>query len=147
MELHTSLSREGERRASVASPLHLSADDVADRCPDPSTHETDIKSPGPVTGDVEKAAGIPRQQICCNDGNVNNDLVEFEGPNDPGNPKAWPRPKRWGVTISMGMMTFVVTFASSIFSVAIEPVSKEYHCSTVVSTLGVSLFVLVRGLS
>ena len=73
----------------------------------------------------------------------NSDLVEFDGPDDAGNPKNWSRRKRWGVTIAMGMMTFVVTFASSIFSVAIEEVSQEYHVSPVVATLGVSLFLLV----
>ena len=69
-------------------------------------------------------------------------LVIFRTPYDPANPKCWSRTKRWAITVSMGMMTFVVTFASSIFSVAIEPVSKEYDCSTVVATLGVSLFLL-----
>ena len=69
-------------------------------------------------------------------------LVVFREPYDPSNPKCWSRTKRWGITVSMGMMTFVVTFASSIFSVAIEPVSKEYDCSNVVATLGVSLFLL-----
>lgn len=73
----------------------------------------------------------------------NPDLVEFDGPDDPGNPKNWPKPRRWRITASMGMMTFVVTFASSIFSVAIDSVSKEYHVGTVVATLGVSLFLLV----
>lgn len=70
-------------------------------------------------------------------------LVEFDGPDDPGNPKNWSVKRRTGITISMGMMTFVVTFSSSIFAVAIQPVSEEFHVSTVVSTLGVSLFLLV----
>ena len=71
------------------------------------------------------------------------DLVEFDGPDDVGNPKNWSKRKRWGITIAMGLMTFVVTFSSSIFSVAIEVVSVEYHVAPVVATLGVSLFLLV----
>ncbi|KAF2102158.1 MFS transporter [Rhizodiscina lignyota] len=71
-----------------------------------------------------------------------NDLVEFVGPDDPGNPKNWPRGRRWGITVSMGAMTFVVTFSSSIFSVAIPSVAEEYNVGRVVSTLGITLFLL-----
>lgn len=35
-----------------------------------------------------------------------------------------------------------MTFSSSIFAVAIEPVAEEYNVSTVVATLGVALFLL-----
>lgn len=69
-------------------------------------------------------------------------LVGFDGPGDLGNPKNWTVRKRGAATVSMGLMTFVVTFASSIFSVAIEQVAEEYHIGTVTSTLGVSLFLL-----
>ncbi|KAK3076981.1 hypothetical protein LTS18_011501, partial [Coniosporium uncinatum] len=50
-----------------------------------------------------------------------NDLVEFDGPDDPGDPKNWTKNRRWAITASMGSMTFVVTFASSVFSVATAP--------------------------
>lgn len=74
--------------------------------------------------------------------NSSNDLVEFDGPNDPENPRNWSNAKRWTITASMGSMTFVVTFASSIYSVAIHPVAKQYNIGEVTSTLGVSLFLL-----
>ena len=44
-----------------------------------------------------------------------NDLVEFEGSDDPENPKNWPTSKKWAITASMGGMTFVVTFSSSVY--------------------------------
>ncbi|KAF2170976.1 hypothetical protein M409DRAFT_18946 [Zasmidium cellare ATCC 36951] len=69
-------------------------------------------------------------------------LVEFDGPDDPGNPKNWSVKRRAAITISMGWMTFVVTFSSSIFAVAIEPVSQEFGIGSVVATLGVSFFLL-----
>jgi hypothetical protein len=69
-------------------------------------------------------------------------LVEWDGPDDPENPMNWSYGKKWLVTLMMGMMTFCVTFASSVFSNATMPVAKEYGVSTVVSTLGTSLFVL-----
>lgn len=44
------------------------------------------------------------------------DLVEFEGADDPENPRNWPTRKKWAITASMGGMTFVVTFSSSVYA-------------------------------
>jgi DHA1 family multidrug resistance protein-like MFS transporter len=84
----------------------------------------------------------PSECTCGRD--PGNDLVEFDGPNDPGNPKNWPKWRKWAITVSMGLMTFAVTFSSSIFSVAVAPVAEEFHISTVASTFGVALFLFVR---
>ena len=70
-------------------------------------------------------------------------LVEFSGANDPDNPKNWSPTRRSCITVSMSSMTFVVTFSSSIFAVAIEPVAEEYNIGTVTAALGVALFLLV----
>ncbi len=70
-------------------------------------------------------------------------LVEFDGPDDPDNPKNWTVRRRATITIAMGLMTFVVTFSSSIFAVAIEPVAQEFNVGIPVTTLGVSFFLLV----
>ena len=45
-------------------------------------------------------------------------------------------------TCMFGLMTFAVTFASSVFSTAIDPTSRLFGVSTEVMTLGTSLFVL-----
>jgi DHA1 family multidrug resistance protein-like MFS transporter len=71
-------------------------------------------------------------------------LIEFEGANDPGNPKNWTPKRRWCITVSMGLMVFTVTFASSIFSVNIGVVQEKFDVKLVTATLGVALFVLVR---
>lgn len=71
------------------------------------------------------------------------EFIDFEGPDDPGNPKNWTTKRRWAITLSMGSLVFTVTFASSIFSVNIGVVKELFDVSTVTSTLGVSLFVLV----
>jgi DHA1 family multidrug resistance protein-like MFS transporter len=69
-------------------------------------------------------------------------IVEFTGPDDPLNPLNWPVRKRVWATILLSLTTFVVTFASSIFSSGIRPISAEFHISNEVATLGTSLFVL-----
>lgn len=69
-------------------------------------------------------------------------IVEFEGPDDPLNPLNWPLAKRISATILLSMTTFVVTFASSVFSSGLRAVAAEFNISTEVATLGTSLFVL-----
>jgi MFS transporter, DHA1 family, multidrug resistance protein len=69
-------------------------------------------------------------------------LVEWSGPEDPGNPMNWPVWKKWIITVVLGFMALVGTFASSIFSTAVPSTSKQFGVSTEVMTLGTSLFVL-----
>ncbi|KIM93298.1 hypothetical protein OIDMADRAFT_173323 [Oidiodendron maius Zn] len=69
-------------------------------------------------------------------------LIEWNGPDDPENPMNWSLRKKVLLTSTLAMMTFCVTFASSVFSNATVPVSKEYGVSTEVTTLGTSFFVL-----
>jgi hypothetical protein len=68
-------------------------------------------------------------------------LVEWDGPDDPENPMNWPSNKKLIVTCFLALLTFVVTFASSVFSNATIPVSELFHVSPLVSTLGTSLMV------
>lgn len=72
-------------------------------------------------------------------------LIEWEGVDDPENPMNWAPRKKWIVTITLGLMTFCVTFASSVFSNATVPTAEEFGVSTEVMTLGTSLFVLGFG--
>jgi len=138
MDLHTSTSRDAQPRVERTTPepekqfggvgLDLNLD-----------HSSTSNS-GPE--DIEKDAGSDQRPAPAQD-TSKNDLVEFDGPDDPSNPKNWTPRRRWAITISMASMTFVVTFASSIFSVAIDQVAEEYDISRTTSILGVSLFLLV----
>lgn len=71
-------------------------------------------------------------------------LVEWNGQSDPGNPMNWSRGRKWMITLAMGSMTWVITFASSVFSTATIVTAREFHTSEEVMILGTSLFVLVR---
>ena len=64
--------------------------------------------------------------------------------NDRDNPVNWCRNRKWIISLCMGLMTFVCTFASSVFSTATVATSELFSVSTEVMTLGVSLYVLVR---
>lgn len=68
-------------------------------------------------------------------------LVVLEGPDDPLNPQNIPVKWKWIYAALLGALTFVVTFASSVFSTVITTTAAEYHVSDEVMTLGTSLFV------
>lgn len=87
--------------------------------------------------DIEKAA--PPGPKSANDGKPKDpNLVEFDGPDDPGNPQNFSKAKKWTITVLLSLMTLTITFSSSVFSTAILIVSKKYHVGTEVGTLGVS---------
>ena len=45
-------------------------------------------------------------------------IVDWNGPYDPEKPSNWPLWRKWLITIFMGLATFTITFASSVFSTA-----------------------------
>ncbi|GAB7360116.1 hypothetical protein MBLNU230_g7879t1 [Neophaeotheca triangularis] len=69
-------------------------------------------------------------------------VIGWDGPDDPENPQNWPEWKKWVTTLTLGIMTFSVTFASSVFSTATGPTAQLFDVSTEVMILGTSLFVL-----
>lgn len=68
-------------------------------------------------------------------------LVEWDGPNDPENPKNWPTSKKWINTMALAAMTLWITFASSVFSEATAVTSQVFGVSVEVMTLGTSLML------
>jgi multidrug resistance protein len=53
----------------------------------------------------------------------------------------FPRWKKWLITCLLGLATFVVTFASSVFSTATQATAQQFGVSNEVMILGTSLFV------
>ncbi|KAG2413350.1 hypothetical protein HFD88_002539 [Aspergillus terreus] len=68
-------------------------------------------------------------------------LVDFDGPDDPLHPYNWPMKKRVKIALVFVLTTMVVSFASSIYAPTVPYHMKEYGISREVSTLGVSLYV------
>ena len=96
--------------------------------------------------DVEKDAGLstkPSSENHLTQKAKDPNLVEFDGPNDPGNPQNFPTSKKWLITVVYSSLTMWVQFSSSVFSTAAGVTSEEFHVSTEVMTLGTALPVLV----
>lgn len=69
-------------------------------------------------------------------------IVTWDGPDDPQSPKNWPKRKKWMIVISTGLMTFCVSFASSVFSTTTFVTAELFGSSSEVMILGLSLYVL-----
>ena len=105
---------------------------------------------GDSSRDLEKADSRSKEhdQMSQDVGNKRrtqweNDVVGWDGPNDPQNPQNWKKSKKYTVTVFYASLTFCITFASSIFSTATQVIAELYGVSNEVMTLGTSLVVFV----
>lgn len=76
------------------------------------------------------------------DGNWPNNIVSWDGPNDVDNPLNWSYKYRASITGLLGLTALGASFASSSFSPSFMAVAEEFHVSTEVTTLTLSLYVL-----
>ncbi|GMM36154.1 hypothetical protein DASC09_034790 [Saccharomycopsis crataegensis] len=72
-------------------------------------------------------------------------LVTFVGDNDPDDPRTWAPKKKWGITLLLGLICFVVAFASSVITGGMEGPMISFDVSMEVSILAVTLFVIGFG--
>lgn len=63
-------------------------------------------------------------------------------PNDPRNPMGFSDAKKWFITIVVAIATLAVAFVSTAYTGSTKQIIEEFHTSSEVVTLGVSLFVL-----
>ncbi|OQV01755.1 hypothetical protein CLAIMM_07052 [Cladophialophora immunda] len=74
------------------------------------------------------------------------DLVDFDGADDPYRPVNWTMKKKVITTALYGFTTMSATWASSSYSPGTEQVSHDFHVGTEVSTLGTTLFLIGFGI-
>ncbi|KAL7904626.1 major facilitator superfamily domain-containing protein [Trichoderma velutinum] len=73
------------------------------------------------------------------------EIVDFDGPDDPYHPLNWPTHKKVLTTALYGLVTMTATWASSAYSAGTQQVAKEFHVGTQVATLGTTLFLFGFG--
>ncbi|KAF2741346.1 MFS general substrate transporter [Polyplosphaeria fusca] len=70
-------------------------------------------------------------------------LVTWEGPDDPANPKNWSMKRKWAATLIVSSFTLVSPVSSSMISPALNSISEEFHITQKVEAqLTLSIFVL-----
>ncbi|OAP63296.1 hypothetical protein AYL99_02523 [Fonsecaea erecta] len=74
------------------------------------------------------------------------DLVDFDGPDDPYRPVNWNMKKKVFTTALYGFTTMTATWASSSYSPGTQQVAHEFHVGSEVATLGTTLFLMGFGI-
>ncbi|KAJ3917217.1 MFS polyamine transporter [Lentinula edodes] len=73
-------------------------------------------------------------------------IVDWDGPDDPKNPKNWPRSRKWAATLIVALFTFVSPVASAMIAPGSQQVADEFGItSNVVLDMITSIFVLGFG--
>lgn len=92
-----------------------------------------------IPADPEAQAGNGNSTGSQNDPN----LVTWEGPDDPENPKNWPDKTKWKFTVGVSLFTFISPVSSSMVAPAIGQLGRDLHMkSQVEEELALSIFIL-----
>jgi multidrug resistance protein len=73
-------------------------------------------------------------------------VVHFDGPKDPYMPMNWETKKKIMTTMLYGLTTMGSAFSSSVYSPGVAQIAAEFKVSNIVSTLGLTMFLLGLGL-
>jgi multidrug resistance protein len=78
-----------------------------------------------------------------NKGEKDANLVTWDGPEDPTNPKNWTTQRRWLATITVSLFTFISPVSSTMIAPALQKVADDLNTNTrLEAELAMSVFVL-----
>lgn len=92
--------------------------------------------------DLDMEAALGAMQIIPPEKGEDSKIVTWDGENDPRKPMNMPEMRKWLIVISTGLMTFCVSFASSVFSTTTFVTAEMFGVSSEVMILGLALYVL-----
>jgi hypothetical protein len=94
--------------------------------------------------DLEKAS--PAASSSDEDKPADPNLVEWDGADDPANPKNWPMKRRWRTTVLVSLFAFIASVSSSMVSPALGKVGEDLHIQKQLEVeMALSIFVLGFG--
>lgn len=139
-----------EERVEIDSSPSTMVNTMTHPTPVPSIHEripqqSDLEAAlvekvGEEKATEEESEASQPDPLACVDPKTH--IVGWDGPNDPANPMNFSTARKWWITIILALVTFCVSFASSVFSTATQITSAQFDVSLEVMILGVSLYVL-----
>ncbi|ORY75003.1 MFS general substrate transporter [Leucosporidium creatinivorum] len=73
--------------------------------------------------------------------------IEWDGPNDPGNPFNWSSRRKWQTTLICSLFTLIVGFCGSAFSMGTDSLVAELGCSEELAVLALAIYSVGFGLA
>ncbi|KAI6084427.1 MFS multidrug transporter [Hypoxylon rubiginosum] len=110
----------------------------ASRAPTINGDFEDINEPRP-TPDLENCAGSRPDE---KEKGVDENIVEWDGPDDPECPRNWSSPKKVLMVFTTSGMILSVSFGSSVFAPAEKVAAAEFGVPLIVMQLTVALWIL-----
>lgn len=92
--------------------------------------------------DRNQEAVLDAMQIVPSEKGEDSKIVTWDGENDPKKPSNMSELRKWMIVVTTGLMTFCVSFASSVFSTTTFVTAELFGVSSEVMILGLSLYVL-----
>ncbi|KAH0489505.1 hypothetical protein TgHK011_009932 [Trichoderma gracile] len=133
------------------SPLHPPTDDKLDlepkatyisrdACSSSSSSSNSPPDPAPATIDPEKQASLVQN---ASDSSDDENLVWWDGDDDPENPYNWPSWKKILNSALISALSFITPLASSMFAPGVPDLMQEFHStSEELAAFCVSVYVL-----
>jgi len=92
---------------------------------------------------LEKIGGGAGSGAGGSDDDDDPNLVTWDGPSDPDNPKNWPNRKKWAAVVVVSFFTLISPVSSSMIAPALEAIGDELAIpSSIERALSLSIFVL-----
>ncbi|KAH8433974.1 putative MFS transporter [Aspergillus melleus] len=94
---------------------------------------------------AEKATGgLPNDNSTFQSQNVSvPNLVTWDGPDDPENPKNWPQSRKWTTILPMSLFNFLSSISSATMAPALTAIQEDLHfSSSLLAVLSLSAFLL-----
>jgi hypothetical protein len=97
-----------------------------------------------IERDVEKGASPALSSVSGEeDAEIDPNIVDFDGPDDPQNPLNWGFTKKWGMVLLISAITFLTPLASSIFAPGVPEVMQDFGSTNdMLEGFMVSVYVL-----
>ncbi|KNG49963.1 MFS general substrate transporter [Stemphylium lycopersici] len=129
--------------ASTRPPSHVDVEKFPDRSRQPSADGELSSSPELEKGlrsssDQETAANTAKNSPA----QERPKQLDWDNAGDPLNPHNWSTARKWYQTYTISGIAFVGTFASSVFTPAIEQAASELNSTQLISTLAYSIYAL-----
>ncbi|TKX19019.1 MFS transporter-like protein 165 [Elsinoe australis] len=148
----TNLARYGQTTVPEDAPKKDVEKDDFSASPTPRPSDAHMRAEhGSISSSQTEVGGAPQVSNIAGtpiDPEKGRDLtvIDWDGPNDPENPRNWSTAKKFFVTFEICLLTTGVYIGSAIYTPGLYGVVAQFQVSQLVATLGLCLFVAGYGL-
>jgi DHA1 family multidrug resistance protein-like MFS transporter len=143
LNARTEDGQRGDEKETNSQDSNRSSEPLSRASTQASIQSTQARPEADEHQEIEKTKSIPIAPKKTKDGSI---LVDWYYTDDSENPHNWSNRKRALVATIICLYTFVVYTTSAIYTSSTEGVMREFGVSTLVATLGLSLYVLGYGI-